>query len=343
MSVSKRKKSEAYVLRASAWRTWQKCALSLKLKDESLFREREKDTKEDEYAAEGRKIHAAIESDLKGQSREKLDIETEAIVSFAVNVAKTEAGSDKIESEVFASVLTRGITISGTADAVIHRDDELVIIDFKTMYKEISAENNEQLKIYAHLLQRQGQKTWRGIIVNARLNSISYTGPHEFEKRYLSGLIADVLERLKTNQHVVGSHCAYCSVLAVCQLFRVELTKWLVPGVEDGIKNRKDDWVRLLAIMKPAEKLFERVKADALKYIELGGELPGVSVEFSGGTRAWPAGVPAAEIASQMGIDESALYDKKIVSPAELERRGVPREKINAVAVQPTRRTLKVK
>jgi CRISPR/Cas system-associated exonuclease Cas4 (RecB family) len=341
MSVSKRKKSESLLLRASSWRTWQKCALSLKLKDESPFRE--KDTKEDEYAAEGTRIHAAIEADLKGQSREKFDVETEAIVSFAVNAAKTEASSDKLESEVFASVLKRGVTIAGTADAVIHRDDELVIIDFKTGYKEISAESNEQLKIYAHLLQRQGQKTWRGIIVNARLNSLSYTGPHEFEKRYLSGIITDVLQRLKSKQHVVGSHCAYCSALAVCQLFRVELTKWLIPGIEDGIKNRKEDWVRLLALIKPAEKLFERVKADALKYIELGGELPGVSVEFSGGTRAWPTGLPAAEIATQLGVDESALYDKKIISPAELERRGVPREKINAVAVQPMRRTLKVK
>jgi hypothetical protein len=132
-------------------------------------------------------------------------------------------------------------------------------------------------------------------------------------------------------------------VLAVCQPFRNELEKWLSPGVEDGIKNRKEDWVRLLSIMKPAEKLFERVKADALKYLELGGELPGVSIDYSGGTRAWPAGLPVSEIAAQLGIDENALYDKKIISPAELERRGVPREKINAVAVQPTRRTLKVK
>jgi len=343
MSVSKRKKSESLLLRASSWQTWRKCALSLKLKDESPFREREKDTKEDEYAAEGTRIHAAIEADLKGQSRERFDIETEAIINFAVNAAKIEASSDKLESEVFASVLTRGVTIAGTADAVIHREDEIVIIDFKTGYKEISAENNEQLKIYAHLLQRQGQKTWRGIIVNARLNSISYTGPHEFEKKYLSSLIADALERLKNKQYAVGNHCTYCPVLAVCQPFRAELAKWLEPGVEDGIKNRKEDWVRLLALMKPAEKLFERVKADALKYIELGGELPGVSVEFSGGNRAWPAGLPAAEIAAQLGVDESELYDKKIISPAELERRGVSREKINAVAVQPTRRTLKVK
>ena len=334
---AKKAKSPALFLRASGWKTWQACSLSLILKDETPFK-----PDSDEFAAEGTKIHAAIEADLKGTTREKYDLETEAVIDFAVRVAKTEAQGAPIRTEVFNSAKVKGITIGGTADALIDAETHLTVIDFKTGWMQVDAAENEQLKIYAHLNAKQGQKTWSGVIINARLNTISQTGPHPFDKKYLPGLAADAAARVAKVQTQVGNHCAYCPALAVCKPVRAAIQKWLVPGMDDGIKHRKNDWLEMLSLAKPAEKLFDRVKSDAMKYLELGGEIPGVSVAFSGGSRAWPRDMILSVLADKLGIDRERLVEEKVISPAEAEKRGVPRDKITAVAIQPMRRGLKV-
>jgi hypothetical protein len=123
---------------------------------------------------------------------------------------------------------------------------------------------------------------------------------------------------------------------------RDAIKKWIQPGADDGIKSRKDDWSDMLNIMKPAETLFKRVKSDALKYIELGGELPGIGVEYSGGSRAWPNSMHPSDLAARLGIKEKDLFTEKMISPAEAEKNGVPRDKIQVVAIQPMRRGLKI-
>lgn len=341
MSEAKKKttKPPAIYLRASAYKTWQACALSLIIKDETPF-----PPEQDEFASEGTKIHAAIESDLKGEPPVTgfIDLEQQAIVDFAVRVTRSEAAGLPVRTEVFNSAKIKGVTIGGTSDALIDGETELTVIDFKTGWIKVEAEQNEQLKIYAHLNAKQGQKTWRGVIINARLNSISMTGPHPFDKKYLAGIAADAVKRVAVVQTQVGNHCAFCPALARCKPVRAAIQKWLVPGADDGIKNRKDDWSEMLSLAKPAEKLFDRIKSDAMKYVELGGEIPGVSIEMSGGSRAWPRDMILSVLADKLGTDRETLVDEKVISPAEAEKRGVPREKIQAVAIQPMRRGLKI-
>lgn len=338
MAKTKTEKKQPIYLRASAWKVWQTCALSLILKDETPFK-----PEQDEFAAEGTKIHAAIEADLKGEARERFDVETEAVVDFAVRVTRTEAQGLPIRNEVFNSAKIKGVSVGGTADALIDSETNLTVIDFKTGWKKVDAAENEQLKIYAHLNQKQGQATWTGVIINARLNSISTTGPNPFDKKYLSALADDAAKRAAKKQTQVGNHCAYCPALAVCVPVRDAIKKWTAPGADDGIKNRKADWSEMLNLIKPFETLAKRVKSDALKYVELGGEIPGVSVEYSGGSRAWPRDLGVAALAERLGVDVDKLTDSYVISPAEAEKAGVDREKIQAVAIQPMRRALAVR
>lgn len=343
---SKTPKTPALYLRASAWKTWQQCALSLILKDESPFK-----PEQDEFAAEGTKIHAAIEADLKGVEREKLDVETEAIIGFAVRATRAEAGELPIRTEVFNSQKVQGVTIGGTADALIDGETTITVIDFKTGWRKIEAQTEEggkvvpntQLKIYAHLNRKQGQTHWRGVIINARLNSISMTGPHPFEKTYLKDLATDAKTRAAKKQTQVGNHCAYCHALARCVPVRDAIKKWIVPGADDGIKNRKDDWSELLNLKKPFETLVKRAASDALKYVELGGEIPGVSVELSGGTRAWPNDLSEKALADRLGVPLEKLTTRELLSPKQaLDAGVVTLEQVTAVAIQPMRRGLKI-
>lgn len=337
MARPKKVKPPALYLRASGWKVWQTCALSLIIKDETPF-----PPEADEFAAEGTKVHAAIEADLKGITRERFDVETEAVIDFAVRVTKSEASGLPVRCEVFNSAKIQGVTIGGTSDAIVDGETVLTIIDFKTGWVKQEADGNEQLKIYAHLNAKQGQKEWRGVIINARLNSISMTGPHPFDKKYLAGLAADAKKRAAAKQVQVGNHCTYCPALARCVPVRDAIQKWLVPGADDGIKNRKDDWSEMLNLAKPADKLFKRIKSDALKYVELGGEIPGVTIEYSGGTRAWPNDLTVEALAVRLGCDVNDLLVGKVLSPSQAEENGVPREKISAVAIQPMRRGLKI-
>lgn len=201
---------------------------------------------------------------------------------------------------------------------------------------------NTQLKMGAHLGHKQHHKFWRGVIINARLNHISMTGPHPIEKNYLKELAADAVKRVAVVQTQVGNHCAFCPALSVCKPVRAAIQKWLVPGADDGLRSRREDWVELLSIIKPAENLFKRVKSDAVKYLELGGDLPGVSFEFSGGSRAWPRDLPLKELAAKLAVPVEALSETSLISPAQAEKNGVSRELIQAVAIQPLRRGLKI-
>ncbi len=328
-------KPPALYLRASGWKVWRTCALSLIIKDETPF-----PPEADEFAAEGTKIHAAIESDLKDITRERFDVETEAVIGFAVRVTKSEAAGLPVRCEVFNSTKITDVTIGGTSDAIIDGETVLTIVDFKTGWVKQEAENNEQLKIYAHLNAKRGQTSWRGVIINARLNSISMTGPHPFDKKYLAGLAADAKKRVAAIQTQVGNQCGYCSALARCKPVRAAIEKWIQPGADDGIRNRRDDWSAMLNLAKPAEKLFDRIKSDAMKYLELGGSIPGVAISFSGGSRAWPRDLILADLAQRLGVKTETLVDVKTISPAEAEKRGVLKEKIQAIAIQPMRRGL---
>jgi len=341
----KTKKAPAPYLRASGWKTWQQCALSLIIKDETPF-----PPEQDEFASEGTKIHAAIEAELKGGARERLDIEQEAIVDFAVRVTRSEAGENAFKVESYHEQKTGQVKQAARIDVEIDEPDTITILDFKTGWKMVEAQNevngktipDTQLKMGAHLGHKRHHKFWRGIIINARLNHISMTGPHPIEKNYLKELAADAVKRVAAVQTQVGNHCAFCPALARCKPVRAAIQKWLVPGADDGIKNRKDDWAECLSLAKPAEKLFDRIKSDAMKYVELGGEIPGVSIEMSGGSRAWPRDLMLPELAAKLGVAREKMYEEKIISPAEAEKRGVPREKIQAVAIQPMRRALRV-
>ena len=76
-------------------------------------------------------------------------------------------------------------------------------------------------------------------------------------------------------------------------------------------------------------------------YIDLGGVIPGVTVEYSPGTRTWPKDLPCRGLAEKLGINIHDMIEEKIISPAEAERRGANKDAVNAIAVRPPRKGLK--
>lgn len=323
--------------RPSQWRVWSKCALSLTFPPPSEF-----EYTGDTYADEGTLLHAAIEASLKNQKVENaLTVEQQAIVNFAVHAAQNEFGHGDFETEKSLKKVVGGVTFAGTADAMQIEDDTIIIVDHKTGWKDVPAENNLQLKIYAHLAATPKAKNWRGVIINARLNTINFTSG-VIDPKFLATLAADVKKRVGAKQTKTGEHCTTCPALSICHLVRVAIKKWLEPAATDGIKNRKADWLELLSLAKPAEKLFERVKTDAKTYLELGGKIDGVSISVDAGNRAWPRSFDVAALAAVLDTTVEELTVKKIISPAEAEKAGIDKDKINAIVIRPARQSLKI-
>ncbi len=321
----------------SAWMVWEKCALSLQAVKSPIVLER------DEYAKEGTRLHKAIEQTLRGEAPVIEDSDDAALVRFAVETTRRELdGNVNFAVESGLSAKIKNVTFTGTVDCIATKGDTVTIIDHKMGWREVDAEGNSQLKLYAHLAARIDNTIdhWKGIIINARFNSVTYTGG-DIDDDYLIIVADDLIARTAKKQFQTGNHCAYCQRLSTCSKIRAEIVKWTKPGAIDSITRQPEKLAEALRLAKPAEKLFETIKKEAQLFMDLGGAIPGVAVEYTAGTRAWPRDMEVKEIAGKIGIDENDMYDTKIISPAQAEKAGANKEAINALAIRPPRKGFK--
>ena len=324
----------------SAWQTWGKCALSLQNLKTTLMPD---DT--DEYAKAGTNLHLLIADALRNGLHDVREYGDDGpLVRFAVETTLAEKGDQctALVVERYMETKKTGVTISGTPDCLIPEGDTITIIDHKTGWKEVEAEGNHQLKIYAHLyvLKNKRIKKWRGVIINARFNSTSYTGG-DIEPKYLTSVINDLKKRTAEGQHKTGNHCAYCQRLTICKMLRNEVVKWLAPGAIDSLTRDPERLAEALKLAKPAEKLFDTIKKEAQLYMDLGGIIPGVTVEYSAGTRAWSKDLTVEKIAHCILISPDKMIEQKLISPAEAERRGANKDAVNIITIRPPRKGLK--
>lgn len=337
--IPPKNKKPALFVSPSAWMVWEKCALSLQSVKSTLVLER------DEYAKEGVRLHGMIAQALKGANRIYIeDSDDAALVRFAVETVRNELnGNSNYAVESNLSVKVKNVLFSGTPDVLAEDGDMVIVPDHKLGWREVEAEGNSQLKLYAHMKAAGNKKIkhWKGIIINARFNSVAYTGG-DIEPDYLSTVAADLLARTAKKQFQTGNHCAYCQRLTICTKIRAAIAKWTKPGAIDSITREPERLAEALRLAKPAEKLFETVKKEAQLFIDLGGVIPGVAVEYTAGTRAWPRDMMINEIAAKIGVkDVAAMYDMKVISPAQAEKIGADKDAINAIAIRPPRKGFK--
>jgi len=329
-------KSPVLVVSPSAWMVWEKCALSLQAVKSPLVLER------DEYAKEGTRLHKLIEQTLLG-AKPDVPEDDAPLVRFAVETTKQILdGNPNFAVESGLSVTIKNIRFDGTADCIATKNDIVFVPDFKTGWREVEAEENHQLKLYAHMEAAHNDKIkwWKGAIINARFNSVFFT-EGEIDPYYLANTAKDILARTAKKQFQTGNHCAYCQRLTVCAKIRAEIAKWIKPGAIDGLTREPAKLAEALRLAKPAEKLFETIKKEAQLFIDLGGAIPGVTVEYTAGTRAWPRDLSIKEIAQKINLPVELMFDTKTKSPAQVEKAGADKDAVNALAIRPPRKGFK--
>lgn len=332
-------KAAPLVVSPSAWMVWEKCALSLQAVKTPLVLER------DEYAKEGTRLHDLIAETLRYSAHSPVIADTEdaALVRFAAETVRRELnGNMNYAVENSLSVKVKDVVFSGTADCIVTEGNAVTVIDHKMGWREVEAEGNSQLKLYAHMAAAADEKIerWKGIIINARFNSVSYTGG-EIDNYYLANTAKDILTRTAKKQFQTGNHCAYCQRLSICSKIRAEIVKWTKPGAIDSITRTPEKLAEALRLAKPAEKLFETIKKEAQLFIDLGGAIPGVAIEYTAGTRAWPRDMNRLDIATRIGVKIETMIEETFKSPAQAEKAGADKDAVNAIAIRPPRKGFK--
>lgn len=136
---------------------------------------------------------------------------------------------------------------------------------------------------------------------------------------------------------IPGRHCKYCEASAVCGALSTEL--YDVFTMLSGKANRNVTGQELsdeLFFLDKAEDMLKArrtgINASALARIESGEFIPLWAKKQGMGNRKWKDDVDPVTIKTLTGVDPES---GKMVTPAEMERRGVPREVIDIWTEQP--------
>lgn len=215
----------------------------------------------------------------------------------------------------------------GTADAVIVTPDELIIVDAKFGFKEVEADSNPQLMIYAAAAWDELKVAYdfqrvRVVISQPRLLAKPEFG---FSKGKLDYFVADVMFAAEQVRYApdlfVPSEkgCQWCRAKAICPALREKVLDdfdAVVPETAD-----QDDLARVMANANLIEGWVKAVRAEVERRLLAGEPVKGYKlVQGKRGNRMW-ANPEDAEVALKaMRIKHDQMYDYKLASPTSIEK-----------------------
>ena len=228
----------------------------------------------------------------------------------------------------------------GTADLILWDGETLVVADYKHgAGVSVEAQGNSQLRYYAlgaALTLDVKPKKIRTVVIQPR--AFHADGPIREENLTMADLkkfAKDLMAAAEATEPPdaplrAGDHCRFCPALASCpekakasmskaQLVfkqgRVEppaAPEELTPEQREAVLESADD---LIAWIKA-------VKEDAHKRLERGEPVPGWKLVAKRASRVWtkdPEDV-ADELCERFGLGDEELFDRKLRSPAQIEK-----------------------
>jgi hypothetical protein len=304
------------------------------------------DSPSSEAAKEGTAAHEAAELVLTGRvgSLEEL---IDRRMSNGVYV--TDEMVERLNT--YVSLIPQGAAIeisgehlglfNGTPDATWFDEttNQLYVCDLKYGWSIVEPSNNWQLIAYAIIAGGERFATVSLTIVQPRpyhpdgpVRTWTISGE---ELQHYAAQLRDTLSNLPSTLNS-GSHCRYCPALTLCPAAReaaynsVDVAHSggaLDPEDKSGVAIQLDQLERAAEIIKQRREALEEVA------IAKGG-VPGWGVEPSIGRRDWSPGLTPDTVAAMTGAD---ITETRLVTPAQAEKRGVPRDIIDTLTYRPQR------
>ena len=340
------------LLSASSASRWLKCTAAPRF--EERFPE-----EDSEYAREGTLAHAICELKLLRHFTDKItpraftqrynklkkdplykdemDDTSEVYVEYLSEVAMTYDARPYVAAEVrvdFSDYAPEGF---GTCDCIMIGGDTLRITDYKHgKGVEVSAEGNEQMRLYAlGALKRYAPVFGDAIkrvcmtIVQPRISRTPSSETISLDELYAWGeTIKPAAQKAfyGFGSFQAGEHCRFCKGRAVCRAraehyLSLEREKPSVFYPDANVDTVSDDEIcDLIERGRQIEKWVKDLEAYAKNKILSGGHVPGLKVVAGKSYRSFTDANAAINAAINAGYDKSMLYKSEPISLAQLEK-----------------------
>jgi len=247
-------------------------------------------------------------------------------VDHVRDIVVSTGGALMVEQRLFIGWLTGEEGAHGTADAVIVTPDELIIVDAKFGFKEVEADSNPQLMIYAAAAWDELKVAYDFQRVRIAISQPRLLAKPEFSFSMddLHNFITEVMfaaEQVRyTPDYYLPSEkaCQWCRAKAICPALREKVLDdfdAVVPETAD-----QDDLARVMANANLIEGWVKAVRAEVERRLLAGEPVKGYKlVQGKRGNRMWANPKVAEAALKAMRIKHDQMYDYKLASPTSIE------------------------
>lgn len=218
----------------------------------------------------------------------------------------------------------------GTADCLILAGDTLHVIDYKHgKGVVVDADHNPQMMLYALGAMHDYSllysfKTIKMAIVQPRVNNISEfeLSAEELKEWGETVVKPKAQEAYSEDGHTfeAGEWCGFCRAKKQCKA-RCEANAALHSATQqDPRLISYEELGRYLSVGQDLESWFKDLKEYALSESLKGENVPGWKAVEGRGSRSFVDGDVAIKTLIDAGIDESILYERKVLTLAQIEK-----------------------
>lgn len=219
----------------------------------------------------------------------------------------------------------------GTADCLILAGDTLHVVDYKHgKGVVVDADHNPQMMLYALGAMSELSLLYRFkfvhmTIVQPRVNNISeFTMTADELREWGESVVKPKAEAAISGkgEFEAGDWCRFCRAKQQCKT-RYESNDSLYPELSERHDPRLitlDELGKYLKRGKDMAAWLEDMKEYALSESLAGAEVPGWKAVEGRGSRAFTDTDEAVDTLIKNGIDESVLYERRVLSLAQMEK-----------------------
>ena len=243
------------------------------------------------------------------------------------DLVKSTGGELFVEQRLPIAWMTGEDDAHGTADAVIIARDELIVVDAKFGFKEVDAEANPQLMMYAAAAYDNVKiaydfATVRLVIVQPRLGAKPEWSLSVYDLMEFAAKVQMATEAIRSgNDELVPSPkgCQWCRANAICPALKDQVLEdfdSVVPETAD-----EDALARVMANADMIENWVKAVRAEVERRLLAGEPVKGYKlVQGKRGNRQWSKLEDAEAMLKSMKVKHDLMYDYKLVSPTTVEK-----------------------
>ena len=252
-------------------------------------------------------------------------------------VAMSEPTICRYEKRFSLDKLDPPMPMFGTADCIIYGKESgtLYVLDYKHgQGVPVEVEDNAQLKYYAlGAILEIGEKApvnkVTTVVVQPRamhpggpVRQHSYTRDEIMD--FGTELIDAAHESMKPDApRIAGDHCKFCKAAGTCSALRNNALA-IAQDEFGAVKNINDltpaEIAGYLEQVPLIEEWIKSLRRHANAILESGGALPGYKLVEKRPTRRWRVEDEFVAWATQEGLDDDDIYEKKLKSPSQIER-----------------------